>query len=480
MTHYLLMTPTDLHTKSIMDSLLAGRILEHEAAEMLALSIRQVQRIKKRIREEWDEGIIHRLRGRISNHHHDPTKYDQAMRIIQEQYHDYSYVMLHEKLRDHHQILISMPTLRNELIQRGLRTVKKQKKTDIQRTMRERKACFWEMNQYDGSYHLWFENRAPEACLLVNVDDATNDLFARFDDSEGLWPTYRFWREYITDARYGKPKSIYLDRFSTYKINHPNATDDHELTTQFGRVCKELWIELIFARSPQGKGRVERMNETLQDRLVKELREAGIPHTTDRKEAIKEANTFLRDIFLPKFNAQFRVEPRSSSNLYTPLRDDERERLDTLFSEQKPRKVQNDFTIRFEGKIYQLYRNKEGWSLVYHGDTVMVERRMDMSIHMQGKAWPQSKDWKYLISKQLDALPSKSQKLPLPPLISEDPYTTKQEYMDQLQQVTREKQKREKQKREKDRNTLSLLRQQFYRVHDRTTIFDPDWIPIPT
>lgn len=117
-------------------------------------------------------------------------------------------------------------------------------------------------------------------------------------------------------------------------------------------MCQELGITLIFANSPQGKGRVERMNKTLQDRLVKELREANI-------STLPEANIFLRDIFLPRFNAQFMVEPRESSNLHIALREDEIQKLDALFSEQKQRKVHNDFTIRFEGRIFQLYRNKE-------------------------------------------------------------------------------------------------------------------------
>lgn len=180
------MTEKDLHTKSIMESLLAGNILEREAAVMLSLSIRQIERIKKRVREEWDTGLVHKLRGRWSNHHHDPTKYNQAIEIVCPQYSDYSYVMMQEKLREKHQIDISMPTLRNEILQRGIRKVRKQKKSDIQRTMRERKACSWEMIQYDGSYHLWFENRAPEVCLLVSVDDATETLYAHFDQSEGL------------------------------------------------------------------------------------------------------------------------------------------------------------------------------------------------------------------------------------------------------------------------------------------------------
>ncbi len=148
------------------------------------------------------------------------------------------------------------------------------------------------------------------------MDDATGEVTARFDINEGIRATFEFWIDYI--LVYGKPKSIYLDRFATYKINHPNATDDKELVTQFGRVCKELGIELIFANSPEGKGRVERMNGTLQNRLVKELREANI-------STIPEANIFLKEVFLPAFNKKFRVEARGSSDLHIPLRDDEKE-----------------------------------------------------------------------------------------------------------------------------------------------------------
>ena len=146
--------------------------------------------------------------------------------------------MIHEKLQEKHAISFTMATLRNELLRRGIRVAKKQKKPDTQRTMRPRKENYGEMTQYDGSYHLWFENRSLEACLLVGVDDATGEVTARFDINEGIRATFEFWRDYILLC--GKPKSIYLDRFATYKINHPNATDDKELVTQFGRVCKEL------------------------------------------------------------------------------------------------------------------------------------------------------------------------------------------------------------------------------------------------
>lgn len=473
---YLCMTQKELNLKSIMDQLIWWHILEREAAWLAHKSLRQIQRIKKRVREEWDLWLIHKGRGHPSNHHGDPTRYDEAFSIISSQYDDYSYVMIHEKLRDKHAIFISMPTLRNELIRRGIRVIKKQRKKDVQRTMRERKESAGEMEQYDGSYHNWFEWRwwITEACLLVSVDDADEEVFARFDQSEGIGPTFRFWREYISDPHLGKPKSIYLDKFSTYKINHPNATDDRDLKTQFGRVCQELGITLIFANSPQGKWRVERMNGTLQDRLVKELREAGIPHTTDVKEALEEANIFLKNIFLPKFNAQFMVTPRWSSDLHIPLRADERERLDSIFSEQKSRKVQNDFTVRFEWKIFQLYRDKQWGSLVYHGDHVTIEKRMDMSIHIRNK------NWNYIISKELPTLPSKAMKLPFPPIISEDAHTAKLEYMIHLQENVFQKQTEQKQKRESDRSTLSLLRQQFYQTHTRYTKFDPHWQPTLT
>jgi hypothetical protein len=186
------------------------------------------------------------------------------------------------------------------------------------------------------------------------VDDATGEVVAKFALNEGIPATFQFWIDYI--LMHGKPKSVYLDKFATYKINHPNATDDKELTTQFGRACKELGIELIFANSPQAKGRVERMNGTLQDRLLKELRENDISN-------IDDANAFLKE-YLPKFNRKFRVEPRGASDLHVPLRDDEKERLHEIFSVHTGRKVQNDYTIRFETKIIQLYRDKEGGSLV--------------------------------------------------------------------------------------------------------------------
>jgi hypothetical protein len=444
------MSQKELNLKSIMDRLIAGSLLEREASELAHISVRQIRRIKQRYLRDGDAWLIHKARWKTSNHKHDATKYDEAVSIIQKQYQDYSYVLMQEKLAEKHQIVLSMPTLRLELIRRGIRIAKKQRKPDTQRTMRERKACYGEMIQYDGTYHRWFEDRGWEACLLVSVDDATGAVVAKFDVNEGLRATFEFWMEYI--HVYGKPKSMYLDRFATYKINHPNATDDKELITQFGRVCKELGIELIFANSPEAKGRVERMNGTLQDRLLKELREQNIP-------TITEANVFLKE-FLPKFNQKFRVEARESSNLHIALRDDENGWLDVIFSEQKVRKVQNDYTIRFENKIIQLYRDKEGGSLVYKKEQVTVEKRMNGSIHVLNK------NGKYIISKELDYLPRKSCILPLPPIIWEDEQVVKELIM-QENRALKERQAqsmldRGKERSEK-RHAESKARQMYYR-----------------
>lgn len=431
-----------------MDKLITWGLLEREAAIRANKSLRQIQRIKRKYILYGDEWLMHQGRWRPPNNRFDGTKYDQAVQIIQSNYHDYSYIMMHEKLAEKHRIFVSAETLRNELIRREIRVVKKQKKPDTQKCMRPRKENYGEMTQYDGSYHLWFENRNEEACLLVSVDDATGEITARFDINEGIWAAYQFWIDFIREK--WKPKSIYIDKFSTYKINHPNATDDKDLATQFGRVCKELWIELIFANSPQGKWRVERMNGTLQDRLVKELREANI-------STIPEANVFLKEVFLPKFNKQFRIEPRWNSDLHIPLRKDEKQQLNQIFSQKKERKVQNDYTIRFENKIIQLYRDKQWGSLVYKWEYVTVEK------HMNNELFVSNKNKKYILSKEITEMhiTRRSCVLPLPPTIWEDEQLLKDTVCKQAEQ------KKDRERRQKIQEASKTNIQTYFEKHGK-------------
>lgn len=369
------MSKKELSTHGVIQRYLSWDILQKEAARQLQKSTRQIRRIAERFLKEWASWLIHKARWRPSNNIWNPQKYIQALNIIQEHYSDYGITLCKERLEEKHNISIPLETLRWKMIEAGLWKEKKQKKQAEHRHARPRKDSYWEMVQYDGSYHAWFEwrNNTTKQCLLVAIDDASGKVSACFDENEWVDATFRFWKKYCES--HGKPMSIYLDKFASYKTNVPESRDTQEVPTQFGRVCQELGIHLIFAQSPQAKGRVERINRTLQDRLIKALREENIAD-------IQEANIFLENIFLPDFNRRFMVQTVSSSDLHIPLRWDERERLAHIFSRHIPRKIANDFTIRFENKYYQLYRDQEKKYMIRKEDTVTVEKHLDDSIYI--------------------------------------------------------------------------------------------------
>lgn len=402
MTNYLQMTTKDIDIKAILDKVLSWEITNNKAWELLNLSKRQIIRKKQKYKLEWIKWLIHKSRWKISNHKHDSIKYSEIIHLRKEKYIDYNISHFCEKLEEKHNIQISIPTLRNELIRHSLHKVSKRKiKQEFH--SRPRKENYWEMLQYDWAYHKWLEDRNwwEELCLLVEIDDATWIIKAKFDKSEWIVPTFNFWKEYI--IKNWKPRAIYLDKFATYKINYPNATNDKELPTQFWRVCQTLWIQLIFANSPQWKWRVERMNETLEDRLVKELRENEICD-------LESANKFLNEYFLSKFNNKFKVEPTWKSNLHIPLSKEEIEHLDQIFSKHYTRKLKNDFSIAFNNKHYQLYRNKNWWWPVLNKwDIITVENYLDWTIHL-------AKNWKYIVFKELQEKRIRQYKLPMAPV----------------------------------------------------------------
>jgi hypothetical protein len=302
------------------------------------------------------------------------------MELIKECYGDFQPTFAGEKLLENHGIKLSEETIRNAMTRAGLWQPKSRKFKAHYRAWRERKEHYGEMQQFDGSYHDWFEGRllntngqpVKETCLLAAIDDATGKLpKLKFDASEGVVPVNTFWKEYIKTQ--GKPLKIYLDRFSTYKINNKHLFNDPKVLTQFERTMKELNVLVIHANSPQGKGRIERLFKTLQDRLVKELRLAGI-------NTIAEANKFLEEIFIPKFNNKFSVIPKTPENLHTPLTEVELARIDNIFSIQTYRNVNNDFTIKFKGKWLQLKEQQP--TLVLRKDQILVEEHLDGSIHL--------------------------------------------------------------------------------------------------
>lgn len=255
----------------------------------------------------------------------------------------------------------------------------------------------------DGSYHYWLEDRycdndgTPiELCLLASIDDAKGEITkAEISPNEVVVAVFTFWKSYV--LTHGKPLAIYLDKFSTYKLNHKGAVDNSGLMTQFQRAMKDLSIELITANSPQAKGRVERLFQTLQDRLVKELRLAKI----NTPEA---AQVFLNAVFIPAFNKKFSVTPTKEENVHRPLSETERQQLNRIFSIQSQRRVNNDFTIQFKNHWYQLLELQP--TTIRPRETIIVEQWLDETVHV-------NKQGQYLNHTLLPKRPEKAKTNPL-------------------------------------------------------------------
>lgn len=362
------MSQQEINRVSVLKQIELKQLTQVAAAKVMGLSDRQTRRLMVAYRARGSSGIVHGLRGQPSNHQLKPELADTAISIVRAHYGDFGPTFASEKLAEIHNINIRPETLRRLMTASGLWRPK-QRKVAKYYERRERKACYGEMLQFDGSDHQWFEERAPRCSLLANIDDATNTTYLRFARYEGTASVMDHFKRHI--EYYGKPNSIYLDRHSTYKVNHKNALDEVMLS-QFERACKELGIEVIHAYSPQAKGRVERLFNTLQDRLVKELRLRGI-------STINEANVFLEKEFTPKFNKRFTVKPRQSANLHFALSS--KEDLDQILSMQHKRVVGNDFTIRFKNNWLQLAKQQP--TLVLPKKKVTIEERLDNTLHLR-------------------------------------------------------------------------------------------------
>ena len=368
------MTNQEARRYTIIKDLLTKKIDGSEAAKQLNLSVRQTKRLKVAVSRFGIKGIIHGNRGKKGNRQINKNIINKTKKHLQEIYHDFNPLLAQEHLRDDHNIRLSKETVRQLMITEKLWHPKK-KKNIKKHFWRERKDNYGEMQQFDGSYHNWFEGRnvtvvGLEQCLLLSVDDATGKITkAVFEYNEGIVPVFKFWKGYF-EAR-GLPLAIYLDKFSTYKVNHKNAVDNEELMTQFERAMHQLGVRVIHANSPQAKGRVEKMNGTLQRRLVKEMR-------LNKINTIPEANIFLQEIFIPKFNHQFAVVPKKKNDLHRQLSAVEKNNLAKILSIQQERMINNDYTVRFKNNYYQL--NKTQPTTVYKKDSVIIEEHLNGEI----------------------------------------------------------------------------------------------------
>ena len=364
------MSAKELSRYDIIKSLIDGKINGTDASKQIGVSVRHTKRLKTRVLGQGAEGLIHKSRGRTGNRKLNPEIVKKAERYLKEKYYFCGPTFASEKLSENHGIEINRETVRGMLTNLGSWQPKPRRQSGKWHVWRARKDNFGEMEQFDGSYHIWFGKE--ESCLLLSVDDASGKItHAKFDINESTKAVFRFWLGYF--AKNGLPLSIYLDKFSTYKINHKNAVDNKDMITQFERAMKQIGVKPITAHSPQAKGRVERMFQTLQDRLVKELRLAGI--TT-----IEEANRFLAEYIL-KFNAKFAIAPKRKKNLHKKLSLEAQEKLPQVFSIQNQRKVNNDYTVMFETNFFQL--NREQPTTVYKKDTVIVEEHLNGAIKLR-------------------------------------------------------------------------------------------------
>lgn len=368
------MTERELTRLNIVKNLIAGAINGTDAAKQMSLSVRQTKRLKAKVIKYGDSGLIHGNRGSQGNRRLDEKIIKKVKQYLKEKYYNFGPTFASEKLDENHRIKINKETLRQIMAEMGLWRPKPRKKPKNKHFWRARKDNYGEMEQFDGSYDQWFGDE--ETCLLLSVDDATGKITCGwFDYNESTLAVFDFWWRYLEQN--GLPLSIYLDKFSTYKVNHKNAADDQDLITQFQRAANQLGIKLITAHSPEAKGRIERMFKTLQDRLVKELRLAKI--TT-----MEEANKFLQE-YIPKFNAKFAVVPARRKDLHKILSEKTQEKLPQIFSIQSERRVNNDYTVMFKNNFYQL--NDTQPTTVYKKDVVIVEEHLngDVKINLNGR-----------------------------------------------------------------------------------------------
>lgn len=361
---------------AIFDKLQHKQLKQHKAAQLLGLSTRQVRRKLKKYKQYGATGLTHGNRGRKSNNQIDETEIKRALRLIEKQYHDFGPTLAWEKLVEFHQVEFSVERLRQAMIAEGVWQPKRRKRARIHQ-MRERRACEGELIQIDGSPHNWFERRGNIGIctLLVFIDDATGKLLhLEFVESETTWAYFGAMRQYLKN--HGKPVAMYSDRHGVFRVNSSKggsaAISDSNGLTQFGRAMKELQIEPIFANSPQAKGRVERANQTLQDRLIKEMRLKGLSN-------IEEANQYLPE-FMRLFNQRFAVQARDRVNAHRPLLVNDN--LDEILTIQETRVLSKNLTCQYQHLTYQIQLDKARTGYILRHAKVRILETADRSIEI--------------------------------------------------------------------------------------------------
>lgn len=373
MEGHLIMSQKERTRLGVMKQIEAKRLSLVAAAALLKLSYRQMKRVWHRYGQQGDAGLVHQSRGRSSNRQADPKVRERIMQRYEQRYADFGPTLAAEHL-EREGLRVDHETLRRWLLSKGLWSVKRRRQKH--RQWRERKACFGELVQMDGSHHDWFEGRRAKAVLMVMIDDATNRTYARFFEEETTHAAYDTFERYV--RRYGLPQGLYVDRDSIYRTQRqPSLAEqlaDAAPLTQFGRAMKKLGVDLQLAYSPQAKGRVERRNGLLQDRLVKELRLAGISD-------LERANEFLEKNFLPLLNQRFWMKPAQPADVHRSAPWN----LNEVLSWEHERVVQRDWSVSWEGRWWQIDVRHEGLNLAGRAVTVRQLRNGTVQLVWRGQ-----------------------------------------------------------------------------------------------
>ena len=344
------MSIKDLDRLRVIDQLAQKQINQQQAADVLGLSRRQIKRIVKAHKLEGPKGVISKKRGKASNRQIPVATKELAKTLIEQKYVNFGPTLAHEKLIKDHHLIISVGSIRNLMIANGLWSERKKKKQNIHQ-LRERRSQEGELVQIDTSPHAWFEERGPKCGLLLAIDDATSKIkVGHFAPVEALWPYFELFHSYM--SKHGRMVAIYCDKHGVFRVNREGALSGDGIT-QFGRAMKELDIKMVFANSPQAKGRIERANRTLQDRLVKELRLRDI-------SSIEEANAFLPE-FIEEYNRQFAVIPKNPNNAHRSLLKEHN--LELIFTIQTFRTLSKNLMFQYNNTIYQIVPDKTSIAL---------------------------------------------------------------------------------------------------------------------
>jgi len=335
------MSDKELGRVGVLRDVEAGRLAPSDAAAALGLSRRQVFRLLRSFRSSGPQGLVSRRRGRPSNRRYPDDIRRSALSIVRERYADFGPTLAAEKLAEVHSLSLSRETLRQWMAAEGIWLDRKARLRPVHQP-RPRRDCLGELVQVDGSEHWWFEDRGPQCTLLVYIDDATSRLMQlKMVETESTFDYFRATRESL--EMHGKPVAFYSDKHGVFRVNAPGATQGDGMT-QFGRALHALNIDIVCANTPQAKGRVERANKTLQDRLVKELRLQGIA-------TIGAANQLLPG-FMTEYNARFAKTPRNDKDLHRPLREDDD--LSESLAWREQRTVSNSLTLQYDKVLFLL------------------------------------------------------------------------------------------------------------------------------